>query len=127
MLTEQTTGFGGEAVSLALNYSNAAAFAAAGYADISTNQSYVGGVVRQQGHFSFSRVFQSGHEGEFYPSPGPLSDPSPGSGRFVQGLKQYVAKPNSPLLPAGDRLRDIRADYLGPRRRDGDRERSRRQ
>ncbi|KAK6379667.1 hypothetical protein LTS17_005739 [Exophiala oligosperma] len=53
---------GGEAVSLAVNYSHASDFAAAGYANISVNSSYVGGMVRQFGNFSFSRVFQAGHE-----------------------------------------------------------------
>ena len=53
---------GGEEVSLAVNYSQQAAFKEAGYANITTNSSYVGGLVRQQGNFSFSRVFQAGHE-----------------------------------------------------------------
>ena len=53
---------GGEAVSLAVNYSHTSDFAAAGYANISVNSSYVGGLVRQYGNFSFSRVFQAGHE-----------------------------------------------------------------
>lgn len=53
---------GGEEVSLAINYSQTPAFHAAGYANITTNASYVGGQVRQHGNFSFSRVFQSGHE-----------------------------------------------------------------
>lgn len=53
---------GGEAVSLAVNYSHTFDFAAAGYANISVNSSYVGGLVRQYGNFSFSRVFQAGHE-----------------------------------------------------------------
>ncbi|KAK5273981.1 hypothetical protein LTR99_000764 [Exophiala xenobiotica] len=49
-------------VSLAVNYSHTSDFAAAGYANISVNSSYVGGLVRQYGNFSFSRVFQAGHE-----------------------------------------------------------------
>ena len=53
---------GGEEASLAVNYSQSDAFHAAGYANISVNASYVGGQVRQHGNFSFSRVFQSGHE-----------------------------------------------------------------
>ena len=53
---------GGEAVSLAVNYSNTAKFHSAGYTNITVNSSYVGGLVRQYGNFSFSRVFQSGHE-----------------------------------------------------------------
>jgi carboxypeptidase C (cathepsin A) len=53
---------GGEDVSLAVAYSQASKFHSAGYEDIQVNSSYVGGLVRQHGNFSFSRVFQSGHE-----------------------------------------------------------------
>ena len=53
---------GGEAVSLAINYSNTQNFQSAGYASIQTNDSYVGGLVRQYGNLSFSRVFEAGHE-----------------------------------------------------------------
>jgi len=47
----------------------ASKFAEAGYADIKTNGSYIGGQVRQYGNFSFSRVYQAGHEGGFYAKP----------------------------------------------------------
>lgn len=53
---------GGEEVSLAVNYTDSAQFRSAGYADIKTNDSFVGGQVRQYGNFSFVRVFQAGHE-----------------------------------------------------------------
>ncbi|KAF2839401.1 alpha/beta-hydrolase [Patellaria atrata CBS 101060] len=53
---------GGEDVSLAVNYSNSREFQNAGYADIQVNDSYVGGLVRQYGNFSFARVFDAGHE-----------------------------------------------------------------
>ncbi|KAI9676190.1 MAG: hypothetical protein M1817_000935 [Caeruleum heppii] len=53
---------GGEAMSLALNYSAADDFRSAGYQDLQTNASYTGGVVRQSGNFSFSRVYQAGHQ-----------------------------------------------------------------
>ncbi|KAI8961211.1 alpha/beta-hydrolase [Daldinia sp. FL1419] len=55
---------GGEAVSLALASSTAgyeSAFASSGYAPIIVNDTYVGGVVRQFGNLSFSRVYQAGH------------------------------------------------------------------
>jgi hypothetical protein len=39
-------------------------FKKAGYSDIHTNTTYVGGSVRQYGNFSFSRVYDAGHEGE---------------------------------------------------------------
>lgn len=69
---KRRTGFGGEAVSLNIPHSGAAAFAAAGYAELKTTPSHVGGRVRQHGLLSFSRVFQAGHEGEpdtFSPPP----------------------------------------------------------
>ena len=53
---------GGEAASLAVVYSNTSNFHSAGYEDIQVNGTYNGGLVRQYGNFSFSRVFQSGHE-----------------------------------------------------------------
>jgi carboxypeptidase D len=53
---------GGEAVSLALNHTRSTAFADAGYANLTVNSTYVGGLVRQAGNFSFTRVFQAGHE-----------------------------------------------------------------
>ena len=53
---------GGEAVSLAINYTDTDDFHSAGYAPIQTNDSYIGGYVRQYGNLSFSRVFESGHE-----------------------------------------------------------------
>lgn len=58
-------GVGGEAVSLAIDYEDKDDFAAAGYAPICTNESYVGGFVRQYGGFSFSRVFQASHGSMF--------------------------------------------------------------
>ncbi|KAI0182161.1 serine carboxypeptidase [Hypoxylon sp. FL1284] len=53
---------GGEAVSLAINYTGTDKFHAAGYTDIVINDTYVGGQVRQYGNFSFSRVYEAGHE-----------------------------------------------------------------
>lgn len=53
---------GGEAVSLAVNYSQTQSFHNAGYVPIHTNDTYVGGQVRQFGNLSFSRVYESGHE-----------------------------------------------------------------
>lgn len=56
---------GGEAVSLAVatqaSGSYSTLFPAAGYAPIITNSSYIGGVVRQYGNFSFSRIYDAGH------------------------------------------------------------------
>ncbi|KAI8630805.1 carboxypeptidase S1 [Xylariaceae sp. FL1651] len=53
---------GGEAVSLAINYTDTDKFHAAGYTDIVVNDTYVGGQVRQHGNLSFSRVYEAGHE-----------------------------------------------------------------
>ena len=54
---------GGEAVSfsIAANSPSHKSFYAAGYADIIVNNSYVGGVVRQSGNLSFSRIYDAGH------------------------------------------------------------------
>jgi len=54
---------GGELVSLAVaqNAPSHAMFPIAGYADIISNSSYVGGHVRQYGNLSFSRIFDAGH------------------------------------------------------------------
>jgi len=56
---------GGEAISLAVAQqaggSYATLFPAAGYAPIITNTSYIGGVVRQYGNLSFSRIYDAGH------------------------------------------------------------------
>ncbi|SMR47047.1 unnamed protein product [Zymoseptoria tritici ST99CH_3D1] len=51
----------GDAASLAINYTDTANFHAAGYEEIHTNCSYVGGLVRQYGNLSFSRVYQGTH------------------------------------------------------------------
>lgn len=53
---------GGEAVSLNVPYAHADSFRSAGYAPVHTNATHVGGLVRQHGNFSFTRVFESGHE-----------------------------------------------------------------
>ncbi|KAG8169263.1 hypothetical protein KVR01_000008 [Diaporthe batatas] len=52
---------GGEAASLAVPYSKAEEFGAAGYAPLVTPEG-VQGMSRQFGNFSFTRVFQAGHE-----------------------------------------------------------------
>ncbi|KAK0720679.1 Alpha/Beta hydrolase protein [Lasiosphaeris hirsuta] len=57
---------GGEAISLALRHASHLSFAATSYTDISTNNSYIGGKVRQHENLSFSRVFQAGHEVPYY-------------------------------------------------------------
>ena len=57
---------GGEALSLAANWTGAATYAKAGYEAIRVNSSYVGGVVKQHGLLSFSRVFQAGHDVSWY-------------------------------------------------------------
>lgn len=55
---------GGERVSLAIDYTGSEQFATAGYTPINLDQSTIGGQVRQYGNFSFSRVYQAGHEGQ---------------------------------------------------------------
>lgn len=57
--------FGGEAVSLALNYTHSKDFAAAGYQAFNLNgQQY--GEVREYGNFSFTRIYEAGHEVPYY-------------------------------------------------------------
>lgn len=62
--------FGGEAVSLEIaqqaggEYNSK--FPGAGYAPIIVNSSYIGGVVRQFGNLSFSRIYQAGHSVAWY-------------------------------------------------------------
>jgi carboxypeptidase C (cathepsin A) len=57
---------GGEALSLGANWTGADAYSKAGYEEIRVNSSYVGGVVKQHGLLSFSRVFQAGHDVSWY-------------------------------------------------------------
>lgn len=57
---------GGEATALAARYQHSKQFADSGYERIVTNQTYNGGVVKQHGKFSFSRVFDAGHSVSAY-------------------------------------------------------------
>ncbi|KAJ9231214.1 hypothetical protein DTO169E5_8102 [Paecilomyces variotii] len=57
--------FGGEAVSLAANHSTAAEFRAAGYTPMTVNGVEYG-ETREYGNFSFTRVYESGHEVPYY-------------------------------------------------------------
>lgn len=52
---------GAEAISLSLDFPGKKQFAEAGYAEIDTNGSYIGGVTRQAGNLAFNRVFEAGH------------------------------------------------------------------
>ncbi|KAI1818103.1 alpha/beta-hydrolase [Poronia punctata] len=61
----QCNWYGGEAISLAIS-SPSSSFHKAGYADLHTNEEYVGGKVRQAGNLSFTRVFNAGHEIPYY-------------------------------------------------------------
>ncbi|KAH0282290.1 alpha/beta-hydrolase [Aureobasidium namibiae CBS 147.97] len=62
----QCNWFGGEAISLAINSSISTSFEKADYTDLETNTSYIGGLTRQYGNLSFSRIFQAGHEVSYY-------------------------------------------------------------
>jgi carboxypeptidase C (cathepsin A) len=57
--------FGGEAVSLAANFSHAAQFRKAGYTPMTVNGVEYG-ETREYGNFSFTRVYESGHEVPYY-------------------------------------------------------------
>ncbi|OJD30331.1 carboxypeptidase s1 [Diplodia corticola] len=56
---------GGEAVSLAVEYEDSEAFRAAGYAPLLVDGTEYG-VVRQYGNFSFTRLYDAGHETPYY-------------------------------------------------------------
>ena len=47
---------------MAANWTGTEGYHSAGYSEIHTNRSYVGGVVKQHGNLSFSRIFDSGHD-----------------------------------------------------------------
>lgn len=57
--------FGGEAVSLAVNYTHAEDFRAAGYAPFLVDGTEYG-AVREQGNFSFVRIYESGHQVPYF-------------------------------------------------------------
>ncbi|KAL2210252.1 alpha/beta-hydrolase [Sarocladium strictum] len=62
----QCNWFSGENISLEIDYPDKESFASAGYADLVTNSSYNGGLVRESGRLSCSRVFQAGHSAGGY-------------------------------------------------------------
>jgi carboxypeptidase C (cathepsin A) len=64
----------GERMSLAIKSTLSQGSKEAGYANITTNDTCTGGVVRQFGNLSFSRVFDAAHGGSF-PLPLPSSLP----------------------------------------------------
>jgi carboxypeptidase D len=53
----------GERTSLAISSTLSRSFKRAGYANITTNSTYTGGVVRKFGNLSFSRVLNAAHKG----------------------------------------------------------------
>lgn len=57
--------FGGEAVSLAVNHTQKEQFLAAGYTPFMVDDTQYG-ETRQYGNFSFTRVYESGHEIPYY-------------------------------------------------------------
>ncbi|KAI4689380.1 uncharacterized protein J4E88_002732 [Alternaria novae-zelandiae] len=57
--------FGGEAISLAMEYAHSDEFRAAGYAPMMVDGTEYG-EVRQYGNFSFARVYEAGHEIPYY-------------------------------------------------------------
>ncbi|USP80501.1 carboxypeptidase s1 [Curvularia clavata] len=57
--------FGGEAISLALDYTHSKEFRAAGYEGMVVDGTQYG-EVRQYGNFSFARIYEAGHEVPYY-------------------------------------------------------------
>ncbi|KAG9644997.1 peptidase S10, serine carboxypeptidase, partial [Aureobasidium melanogenum] len=64
--------FGGQAISLALNYTHSKEFAAAGYEPFTVDGTEYG-EVRQYGNLSFLRVYEAGHEVPYYQPQGALA------------------------------------------------------
>ncbi|KAI4602361.1 hypothetical protein KJ359_009602 [Pestalotiopsis sp. 9143b] len=62
----QCNWYGGEQISLDIQSHITDDFHGAKYAEIQTNESYTGGLVRQFGNLSFSRVYDAGHEVPWY-------------------------------------------------------------
>jgi carboxypeptidase C (cathepsin A) len=93
--------YGGELLSLAIPYENATSFAAAGYADVVVNSTYVGGQTRQYGNLSFTRVYEAGHE---------VSNPSMLS-------RPQILTTLGPRVSTRNRLQDLPARPLQPRHR----------
>jgi carboxypeptidase D len=88
-------GLGGENVGLMIDHKDAAAFRSSGYANLTTNSTYTGGVVRQHGNLSFTRVFEAGHAGK-----------TPNSTTQEKILRSYRT-----LLPARDILPTVLSDH----------------
>jgi carboxypeptidase C (cathepsin A) len=57
--------FGGEAISLVVEYTHSQEFRSAGYEPMVVDGTEYG-EVRQYGNFSFARIYESGHEIPFY-------------------------------------------------------------
>jgi carboxypeptidase C (cathepsin A) len=57
--------FGGEAISLAVDYTHKKEFGNAGYAPMVVDGTEYG-EVRQYGNFSFARIYEAGHEIPYY-------------------------------------------------------------
>lgn len=49
-----------------MDFPSASEFRSAGYESVTTNETYTGGLVRQYGNLSFTRLFQAGHGGPAY-------------------------------------------------------------
>jgi carboxypeptidase C (cathepsin A) len=56
---------GGEAISLAVNYTHSTEFRSSGYAPFMVNGTEYG-ESRQYGNFSFTRIYEAGHDVPFY-------------------------------------------------------------
>lgn len=97
----QCNWLGGEAISLAIDSTISSDFVATRYANIQTNSTYVGGLVRQYGNLSFSRVFQAGHEGKI---------------TSIYDLECELILDSS-FLPARNSLSDFQSRHVQQRRR----------
>jgi hypothetical protein len=105
----QCNWYGGEAISLAIDSHLSTNFKNAGYANIETNASYVGGFVRQYGNLSFARVFDAAHEGK--------SISIPPQKKLSLGLDTHRS---STVLPTRNNLPNLQPRYVQHRRRHGE-------
>ncbi|KAI9753022.1 MAG: hypothetical protein M4579_005364 [Chaenotheca gracillima] len=92
--------FGGEAVSLAVNYTHSDEFRAADYAPFVVDGVEYG-EVRQYGNFSFTRMYESGHEVPYYQPIGALQTFNRSINHFIlaDGSETVTANYSSPGLP----------------------------
>ncbi|KAF1979106.1 peptidase S10, serine carboxypeptidase [Bimuria novae-zelandiae CBS 107.79] len=85
--------FGGEAISLAVNYTHTSSFRSAGYTPFLVNGTEYG-ETREYGNFSFTRIYEAGHEVPYY-------QPEASLEIFKRVLRHLVIPDGSEVVTAG--------------------------